>query len=72
MAHIAGIGSAGENLVRLTNVITGGVTGARAAGKGCVGAVMGSKNLKAVVVRGTGGIRIADLKAFKKNGGIQI
>ena len=69
MAHIAAIGPAGENLVRFANVITGGVTGARAAGRGGVGAVMGSKNLKAVVVRGTGGVRLADLKAFKKNVG---
>ena len=67
MAHIAAIGPAGENLVRLANVITGGVTGARAAGRGGVGAVMGSKNLKAVVVRGTSGVRLADLKAFKKH-----
>jgi len=69
MAHIAAIGPAGENLVRLANVITGGVTGARAAGRGGVGAVMGSKNLKAVVVRGTGGVRLADLAAFKLNVG---
>jgi len=69
MAHIAAIGPAGENLVRLANVITGGVTGARAAGRGGVGAVMGSKNLKAVVVRGTGGVRLADLAAFKRNVG---
>lgn len=66
-AHIAAIGPAGENLVRLANVITGGVTGARAAGRGGVGAVMGSKNLKAVVARGTGGIKIADVSAFRKN-----
>ena len=59
MAHIAAIGPAGENLVRLANVITGGVTGARAAGRGGVGAVMGSKNLKAVAVRGTMDIEIA-------------
>jgi len=69
MAHIAAIGPAGENLVRLANVITGGVTGARAAGRGGVGAMMGSKNLKAVVVRGTGGVRLADLAAFKRNVG---
>ncbi|SDP74717.1 aldehyde ferredoxin oxidoreductase family protein [Desulforhopalus singaporensis] len=67
MAHIAAIGPAGENMVRLANVITGGVTGARAAGRGGVGAVMGSKHLKAVVVRGTGGVKIADLKTFNKN-----
>ncbi len=69
MAHIAAIGPAGENLVRLANVITGGVTGARAAGRGGVGGVMGSKNLKAVVARGTGGIKLAEIDAFKKNVG---
>ncbi|MGD1972448.1 MAG: aldehyde ferredoxin oxidoreductase family protein [Desulfobacterales bacterium] len=69
MAHIAAIGPAGENLVRLANVITGGVTGARAAGRGGVGAVMGSKNLKAVVARGTGGLKLADLAAFKQHVG---
>ncbi len=67
MAHIAAIGPAGENLVRLANVITGGVTGARAAGRGGVGAVMGSKNLKAVVARGTGGVKLADMTAFKQH-----
>lgn len=65
MAHIAAIGPAGENQVRLANVITGGVTGARAAGRGGVGGVMGSKNLKAVVARGTGGVALADMNAFK-------
>jgi aldehyde:ferredoxin oxidoreductase len=69
MAHIAAIGPAGENLVRLANVITGGVTGARAAGRGGVGAVMGSKNLKAVVARGTGGVKLADMAAFKQHVG---
>jgi aldehyde:ferredoxin oxidoreductase len=69
MAHIAAIGPAGENLVRLANVITGGVTGARAAGRGGVGAVMGSKNLKAVVARGTGGLKLADMAAFKQHVG---
>jgi len=36
----------------------------RAAGRTGLGAVMGSKNLKAIVVRGTGGIKIADKAAF--------
>lgn len=67
MAHIAAIGPAGENQVRLANVITGGVTGARAAGRGGVGGVMGSKNLKAVVARGTSGVALADMEAFKKH-----
>lgn len=67
MAHIAAIGPAGENRVRFANVITGGVTGARAAGRGGVGAVMGSKHLKAIVVRGHGGVKLADLNAFNKH-----
>jgi aldehyde:ferredoxin oxidoreductase len=38
----------------------------RAAGRSGVGAVMGSKNLKAIAVRGTGGVDIADPAAFMK------
>jgi aldehyde:ferredoxin oxidoreductase len=44
------IGVAGENLVRFANVMTGLKN---AAGRTGMGAVMGSKNLKAVAVRGT-------------------
>jgi aldehyde:ferredoxin oxidoreductase len=44
------IGPAGENLVPCSSIIN---TAARAAGRGGVGCVMGSKNLKAVAVRGT-------------------
>ena len=36
----------------------------RAAGRGGMGAVMGSKNLKAVVVRGTYGVKVARPKEF--------
>jgi aldehyde:ferredoxin oxidoreductase len=36
----------------------------RAAGRTGVGAVMGSKNLKAIVVRGTGSVTVADKKGF--------
>ncbi|MBI2910231.1 MAG: hypothetical protein HYX92_21525 [Chloroflexi bacterium] len=50
------IGPAGENLCREA-VITCGM--AAAAGEGGFGAVMGSKNLKAIVVRGTGSIPVA-------------
>ena len=67
MAQTAAIGPAGENLARIANVITGGVTGARAAGRGGIGAVMGSKNLKAIVTRGNNGIKMADLTEFNKN-----
>jgi aldehyde:ferredoxin oxidoreductase len=45
------IGPAGENGVHFAAVIFGGVN-SRAAGRTGMGAVMGSKNLKAVVVRG--------------------
>jgi aldehyde:ferredoxin oxidoreductase len=49
------IGPAGENLVRITKVYD---DRARAGGKGGMGAVMGSKNLKAVVAQGTGLLRM--------------
>jgi len=45
------IGPAGENLVRYACAVTEWY---RAAGRGGAGAVMGSKNLKAIVVKGTG------------------
>jgi aldehyde:ferredoxin oxidoreductase len=59
--QIAAIGQAGENLVRYACVISNRT---RAAGKCGMGAVMGSKNLKAVVVRGTGSIGVADPDGF--------
>jgi aldehyde:ferredoxin oxidoreductase len=54
--QIACIGQAGENLIRFAGVIHGLK---RAAGKFGVGAVMGSKKLKAVAVRGTKGVKLA-------------
>jgi aldehyde:ferredoxin oxidoreductase len=65
-AQIMSIGPAGENLVRFACVVNGGGTAGRAAGRGGTGAVMGSKNLKAVAVRGTKGVKVADSEAFKK------
>lgn len=59
--QIACIGQAGENLVRVANVRTGLK---HAAGRTGTGGVMGSKNLKAVAVRGTKGIKIADSESF--------
>ncbi|MCK5059111.1 MAG: aldehyde ferredoxin oxidoreductase family protein [Candidatus Aminicenantes bacterium] len=50
------IGPAGENLVRFANVMTGIKN---SGGRTGMGAVMGSKNLKAVAVRGTMDIKIA-------------
>jgi len=61
-AKIACIGPAGENLVKYACIIND--TG-RAAGRSGVGAVMGSKNLKAVAVRGTGVVEIANEKGLK-------
>ncbi|MFC1719073.1 aldehyde ferredoxin oxidoreductase family protein, partial [Candidatus Poribacteria bacterium] len=51
-AQVATIGPAGAKLVRLSNIMFGGKD-ARAAGRGGLGAAIGSKNLKAVVVRGS-------------------
>ena len=55
-ASVLVTGPAGENLCRIAIAIndTSG-----AAGQGGYGAVMGSKNLKAIAVRGTGSLRIA-------------
>ncbi|MDD9949185.1 MAG: aldehyde ferredoxin oxidoreductase family protein [candidate division Zixibacteria bacterium] len=54
--RVAGIGPAGENLVRFACIVN---DKHRAAGRSGVGAVMGSKNLKAIAVRGNQGVRIA-------------
>jgi aldehyde:ferredoxin oxidoreductase len=58
---IASIGPAGEKLVRFACIMN---DLHRAAGRSGVGAVMGAKNLKAIAVRGTGGVRLADPKAY--------
>jgi aldehyde:ferredoxin oxidoreductase len=58
-AGVACIGPAGEQLVRFAAIMVDGKDG-RAVGRSGLGAVMGSKNLKAVVVRGTGAFPIAD------------
>ena len=54
--QIASIGQAGENMVLYAAVMN---NLSRAAGRTGIGAVMGSKNLKAIAVRGTKGIKIA-------------
>jgi aldehyde:ferredoxin oxidoreductase len=56
-AVVAAIGQAGENLVPMS-VMMNSVSHSA----GGVGAVLGSKNLKAIAVRGTGSIRIAGNK----------
>ncbi|MGZ3613839.1 MAG: aldehyde ferredoxin oxidoreductase family protein [Thermodesulfobacteriota bacterium] len=62
-ARVACIGPAGEKLVRYACVIN---DKHRAAGRSGVGAVMGSKNLKAVAVKGSGSVTVADKEAFRK------
>lgn len=62
-AKVACIGPAGENQVLFASIMN---EMHRAAGRSGVGAVMGSKNLKAVVVFGTGAVKVADPKAFKQ------
>ena len=59
--QIAAIGPAGEKLVRFACVICG----CRALGRGGLGAVLGSKNLKAVAVRGQGSVEVPDMRRMK-------
>lgn len=57
------IGPAGERLVRFACLVT--ETG-DAAGRTGMGAVMGSKKLKAIAVRGTGSVKLAQPEKFKE------
>ncbi len=59
---IVTIGAAGENMTRVASLVHGGGSG---AGQGGFGGVFGSKNLKAIAVIGTKGIKIADPKGLK-------
>lgn len=54
------IGIAGENLVPMACIISG----VNAAGRGGTGAVMGSKNLKLIAVKGTNGVKVADIEGL--------
>src|SRR6185369_9082948 len=58
---VAAIGPAGENGVLFANIMMGE---GNSVGRGGLGAVMGWKNLKAIVVNGTGKTEIADKKLF--------
>ena len=60
-AHAAVIGPAGENLVLYAAIVSGD----RVVGRSGMGAVMGSKNLKAVVCRGKQKVQIANPENFK-------
>jgi len=57
------IGPAGENLVKFSCI---GSEAYRQMGRSGGGALFGSKNLKGIVCRGTGGVRVADMGAFLK------
>lgn len=59
--RVAAIGPAGEKLVRIACIINDKT---RAAGRTGLGAVMGSKNLKAIAVRGTRDIEVAKTEEF--------
>lgn len=60
---IAAIGPAGENLVKLSLVLTDKLS---TWGKGGMGAVLGSKKLKAIVVHGSKGVGVADRERFRE------
>lgn len=66
--NIACIGIAGENLVKYAAIINDAdrPNWGRAAGRCGMGAVMGSKRLKAIASRGTMKIKVANEDAYKK------
>jgi aldehyde:ferredoxin oxidoreductase len=61
--EIACIGPAGENLVKYANIIFG----RRAAGRCGGGAVLGSKNAKAIAVRGSESLELQDIERFDED-----
>jgi aldehyde:ferredoxin oxidoreductase len=61
-ARVACIGAAGESVVKMAAVMN---DHGRAAGRTGMGAVMGAKKLKAIGVRGTNKVPVADPDAFK-------
>ncbi|OGN95087.1 MAG: hypothetical protein A2Y89_06580, partial [Chloroflexi bacterium RBG_13_51_18] len=62
-AKVISIGPAGEKLSLISCIIT---QRGSAAGRSGLGAVMGSKKLKAVAVRGEGKVPVADIAAVEK------
>src|SRR3972149_2732291 len=61
-ARVSATGEAGEKLCRFAAIIKDEF---RAIGRSGMGGVMGSKNLKAVAVRGTHDVNVAKLPGFK-------
>ncbi|MEM4450622.1 MAG: aldehyde ferredoxin oxidoreductase family protein [Nitrososphaerota archaeon] len=62
-ARVITIGPAGERLVKISSLVT---DDSRTAARGGGGAVMGSKNLKAIAVRGDRKVTVADREEFLK------
>lgn len=56
---IMSIGPAGENLVTMSCINSDYY---RQAGRGGIGAVMGSKKMKAILIKGTGGVKVPDIE----------
>jgi aldehyde:ferredoxin oxidoreductase len=63
---VLSIGPAGEHQSAIAMAFVDRIS---TLGRGGFGAVMGSKNLKAVVVRGSGGVSVADQKRFNRLSG---
>lgn len=63
-AQVVGIGQAGENLVKIAGIMCGPSDYVRAAARGGMGTLLGSKNLKAIVVRGKAKPEYPDKKLF--------
>ncbi|MCW4006127.1 MAG: aldehyde ferredoxin oxidoreductase family protein [Candidatus Bathyarchaeota archaeon] len=61
--RVSAIGEAGEKLCRFAAIMNDEF---RAIGRSGMGGVMGSKNLKAVAVRGTKDVNVADMKGFRE------
>ncbi|MCW4054313.1 MAG: aldehyde ferredoxin oxidoreductase family protein [Candidatus Bathyarchaeota archaeon] len=61
--RVSAIGEAGEKLSRIACIINDEF---RAIGRTGMGGVMGSKNLKAVAVRGTNDVNVADMDGFRE------
>jgi aldehyde:ferredoxin oxidoreductase len=59
--HLVSIGPAGEKILPLSNIINDGFLSVGGAG---IGAVMGSKNLKAIAVKGQHSLTVADGNRF--------
>ena len=63
---IISIGQAGENLVKFAIALVDRIS---TVGRGGFGAVMGSKNLKAIVSSGTKGVKVSDKKRLMESYG---